>query len=166
MSDEGSSAPQPAGEQVEKKEEVSTTESAAAPDKPVSDEASAPANDADEKGTCAVRTRSPDLRARASVRPTLAACGWVKMTCGLASRARSALYPFAHNSISSLRDVILRALKAHPAIAAGKATLFIAVESLYSMDGDFAPLPEIVNVVDELVPPECGHIVVDEAHSD
>lgn len=83
----------------------------------------------------------------------------------LASRARGSLYPFAHNSVSSLRDVILRVLKEHPAIAAGRATLFIAVESLYSMDGDFAPLPEIVNVIDELVPAGCGHIVVDEAHS-
>ena len=33
------------------------------------------------------------------------------------------------------------------------------------MDGDFAPLPEIVRSVEELVPAGCGHIVVDEAHS-
>ena len=83
----------------------------------------------------------------------------------LASRARTALYPFSHNSAVTLRDTILHVLRAHPAIAAGRATVFVAVESLYSMDGDFAPLPEIVRLVDELLPAGCGHIVVDEAHS-
>ena len=33
------------------------------------------------------------------------------------------------------------------------------------MDGDFAPLPDIIRVMDELVPHNCGHIMVDEAHS-
>ncbi|KAI0709781.1 PLP-dependent transferase [Earliella scabrosa] len=83
----------------------------------------------------------------------------------LASRARTALYPFAHNSASALREVLVRVLKKHPAIAEGRATVFVAVESLYSMDGDFAPLEDIVRAVDELVPAGCGHIVVDEAHS-
>ncbi|RPD54350.1 PLP-dependent transferase [Lentinus tigrinus ALCF2SS1-7] len=83
----------------------------------------------------------------------------------MASRARTALYPFSHNSAASLRDTILHVLRAHPAIAAGKATAFIALEGLYSMDGDFAPLPEVVRLVEELLPAGCGHIVVDEAHS-
>ncbi|TFK91589.1 PLP-dependent transferase [Polyporus arcularius HHB13444] len=83
----------------------------------------------------------------------------------LGSRARNAVYPFSHNSMSSLSDTILRVLAAHQAIASGHATLFIAVESLYSMDGDFAPLSEIVQLVEQLIPPGCGHIVVDEAHS-
>lgn len=83
----------------------------------------------------------------------------------LASRARFALYPFAHNCVTSLRDTILHVLRAHPAIAAGKGTLFIAVESLYSMDGDFAPLPDIVGLAEELIPLGSSHIVVDEAHS-
>ena len=82
-----------------------------------------------------------------------------------ASRVRTALYPFSHNSASSLRDTILHVLRANRAIAAGTATLFVAVESLYSMDGDFAPLPEIIQIVEDLVPVGCGHIVVDEAHS-
>ena len=83
----------------------------------------------------------------------------------LASRARNALYPFAHNDVTSLRDVILHVLRAHPAIAAGRATVFIAVESLYSMDGDFAPLPELVRLAETLIPIGSSHIVVDEAHS-
>ncbi len=83
----------------------------------------------------------------------------------LASRAANALYSFTHNSITSLRDVIGVVLKKHTAISEGKGTLFIAVESLYSMDGDFAPLLEIVQAAEELVPKGCCHILVDEAHS-
>ncbi|KAI1783888.1 PLP-dependent transferase [Ganoderma leucocontextum] len=80
-------------------------------------------------------------------------------------RAKGALYPFKHNSVDSFRECILRVLEAHTAIAEGKATVFVALESLYSMDGDFAPLPEIVQVMENLVPQNCGHIMVDEAHS-
>ncbi|EJF56523.1 PLP-dependent transferase [Dichomitus squalens LYAD-421 SS1] len=81
------------------------------------------------------------------------------------SRAKGALFPFRHNSVASFRECLSGVLAAHPAIAAGRATVFVAVESLYSMDGDFAPLHEIVRAVDELVSKNCGHIMVDEAHS-
>lgn len=81
------------------------------------------------------------------------------------SRAKNALYPFAHNSVTSLRWVITEALKKHPNILKGTGTVFVGVESLYSMDGDFSPLPEIVRVVSELIPKGCSHIFVDEAHS-
>ena len=81
------------------------------------------------------------------------------------SRAKAALYPFRHNSVASFRECLSSVLAVRPTIAAGKATVFIAVESLYSMDGDFAPLYEIVQITDELVPKNCGHIMVDEAHS-
>lgn len=43
--------------------------------------------------------------------------------------------------------------------------MFIAVESLYSMDGDLSPLQEIVDVVEEILKEGNGLIVVDEAHS-
>ena len=56
-------------------------------------------------------------------------------------------------------------LAEHSEVSAGRATVFVAVESLYSMDGDFAPVREIVQVTDSLVPRRCSHIVVDEAHS-
>ena len=59
----------------------------------------------------------------------------------LASRVRGALYPFAHNSVRGLREAMARAMKEHPEIGEGRATLFVAVESVYGMDGDFAPLP-------------------------
>lgn len=80
-------------------------------------------------------------------------------------RAKGSLYAFKHNSADSFRECLVRVLEAHPQITEGRSTVFIAVESLYSMDGDFAPLPEIVQIADELVPPGCRHIMVDEAHS-
>jgi 8-amino-7-oxononanoate synthase len=41
----------------------------------------------------------------------------------------------------------------------------VAVESIYSMDGDVSPLYEIVDVVEQMVGSERGYVVVDEAHS-
>jgi 8-amino-7-oxononanoate synthase len=47
----------------------------------------------------------------------------------------------------------------------GKKNVFIAVEGLYSMDGDLAPLKDIVECVEKCLPAGNGYIVVDEAHS-
>lgn len=80
-------------------------------------------------------------------------------------RANQALVSFSHNSLTSLRETILRILASKPNIAAGHGTLFVALESAYSMDGDFAALPEIITIVEELVPAGAFHIVVDEAHT-
>ncbi|KAH9940169.1 PLP-dependent transferase [Epithele typhae] len=81
------------------------------------------------------------------------------------SRCREAQYAFAHNDAASLRDVLQQVLKKHPSITAGKATVFVAVETLYSMDGDFCPLRQVIEVVEEVVPKGAAHIMVDEAHS-
>ncbi|KAF7370182.1 Aminotransferase [Mycena sanguinolenta] len=81
------------------------------------------------------------------------------------SRAKDALIPFKHNSLSSFKECILRALQLNPGIKAGKATVFIVVEGLYSMDGDVAPLKEIVELMKSLIPPESRHLIVEEAHS-
>ena len=43
--------------------------------------------------------------------------------------------------------------------------LFVALETLYSMEGDYAPLRQIFDVMDELVPKESVHIMIDEAHT-
>jgi 8-amino-7-oxononanoate synthase len=50
-------------------------------------------------------------------------------------------------------------------IEVGKHSVFVAVESLYSMDGTFSPLMEIVKLVEGLFPKGNGYVVVDEAHS-
>lgn len=47
----------------------------------------------------------------------------------------------------------------------GQAHVFVAVEAVYSMDGDVAPLEDIVRCVEERLPLGNGHVVVDEAHS-
>lgn len=84
------------------------------------------------------------------------------------SRASHALIPFSHNSLASLHKCISGVLQAKPDLVtkgSGGPTVFIALESAYSMDGDFAPLGEMVTLVEELLPKGSFHIVVDEAHT-
>ena len=76
-----------------------------------------------------------------------------------------ASYRFAHNSVVSFEDCLLDVLQKHPQIVQGTSSVFVVVESLYSMDGDFCPLTEIVELVETLVPAGHAHIVVDEAHT-
>jgi 7-keto-8-aminopelargonate synthetase-like enzyme len=80
------------------------------------------------------------------------------------SRAAETL-PFAHNSVSNLRTVLEKCLSESASLREGKSHVIVAVEAVYSMDGDLAPLREIVDVVEELLPKGAGYIVVDEAHS-
>ncbi|KAL0937769.1 8-amino-7-oxononanoate synthase [Colletotrichum truncatum] len=47
----------------------------------------------------------------------------------------------------------------------GKRNVFVAVEGIYSMDGDVAPLKEIVECVERHLAHGNGLIIVDEAHS-
>ncbi|KAJ0336025.1 hypothetical protein COL922a_008462 [Colletotrichum nupharicola] len=51
------------------------------------------------------------------------------------------------------------------AVREGTRNVFIAVEGIYSMDGDVAPLKEIVECVEKQLPHGNGLIIVDEAHS-
>lgn len=91
------------------------------------------------------------------------------------SRARRV--PFAHNcvrgnrgpaqAIKSLDDVLSGLLHGQEGekLRTGQANVFVAVESVYSMDGDLAPLADIVDCVEGRLPNGNGHIIVDEAHS-
>ncbi|KFA69478.1 hypothetical protein S40285_08928 [Stachybotrys chlorohalonatus IBT 40285] len=47
----------------------------------------------------------------------------------------------------------------------GRMSIFIAVEGVYSMDGDVAPLKEMVACVERHLPRGNGYMMVDEAHS-
>ena len=87
------------------------------------------------------------------------------MRTSRAARIPGSLQPFEHNSIPSLRSVIESALRTRPALRSGINNLLIAIESLYSMDGDIAPMAEICDLIDELLPCKNGHLVVDEAHA-
>lgn len=75
------------------------------------------------------------------------------------SRAAQTI-PFVHNSVTDLRKVLQKVAE-----TTDICNVFVAVESIYSMDGDVAPLQQIVDTVDELVGEGRGYIVVDEAHS-
>lgn len=69
-----------------------------------------------------------------------------------ASQAKS--FKFAHNDLNDLEGLLKR--------QRDKAkTIWIAVESLYSMDGDFAPLAQIY----ELAQKYDAYLMVDEAHA-
>jgi 8-amino-7-oxononanoate synthase len=60
-------------------------------------------------------------------------------------------YAFRHNDLNDLENKIKKAT----------GETYIAIESVYSMDGDLAPLHEIVNIAKKFN----AHIILDEAHS-
>lgn len=72
---------------------------------------------------------------------------------------------FAHSSPESLEVVLQSELNADPKIQDGSRNVFIVVESVYSMDGDIAPIREFIQVVDRLLPRGNGYFIVDEAHA-
>lgn len=80
------------------------------------------------------------------------------------SRARKTVH-FAHNDPEALRAVLEQCMTEDDGIREGRRHIFIAVEAVYSMDGDVAPLKEIVALVEEVMPKGNGHLIVDEAHS-
>lgn len=73
---------------------------------------------------------------------------------------------FPHNDIKAFRNVLNSILESHPLIKQGKRCILIAVESVYSMEGDVCPLLELVEVAEEISEGQ-GNIqfVVDETHS-
>lgn len=69
--------------------------------------------------------------------------------------------PFEHSSVRDLEIKLRYVLDSDK----GRGTVFFALEALYSMDGDLAPLTEILRVVEGLLPAERRCVIVDEAHS-
>ncbi|KAJ5895941.1 uncharacterized protein N7473_005340 [Penicillium subrubescens] len=72
---------------------------------------------------------------------------------------------FAHSSPTALRDVLAAEIQKDASVQNGTRNVFIVVESLYSMDGDVAPIKEFIQVVDDLLPHQNGYFIVDEAHA-
>lgn len=82
-----------------------------------------------------------------------------------------------HNDVGALKEVLRRIMKEDGVQGhtrhqgqghgqgIGKGVVFLALESLYSMDGDFAALPAYLDAMDEIVPKERQCVVLDEAHS-
>ncbi|MGQ0826839.1 MAG: aminotransferase class I/II-fold pyridoxal phosphate-dependent enzyme [Bacteroidota bacterium] len=67
--------------------------------------------------------------------------------------ASSSAYPFRHNDISHLEERLK--------LMQGSGTIYIAVEAIYSMDGDDAPLKEIITLCKKYN----ANLIVDEAHA-
>lgn len=63
-------------------------------------------------------------------------------------------YKFKHNDVSSLKELVTRHQSSFKEI-------YVVVESVYSMDGDCAPLLDIANFCKEIN----AHLIVDEAHA-
>lgn len=72
--------------------------------------------------------------------------------------------PFRHNSVESLREELLKVVAEQQS---SSANIIVAVESLYSMDGDLCPLKEMLDAAENIVPSREGrlHFILDEAHS-
>ncbi|GAA6063856.1 hypothetical protein JCM10212_000336 [Sporobolomyces blumeae] len=70
-----------------------------------------------------------------------------------------------HNDLRHLDDVLRRIRDADADVRDASVSVWIAVESLYSMDGDLVPLRDMVDLVEQVLPRRNGHFVVDEAHS-
>ena len=83
----------------------------------------------------------------------------------LSRLTRDSLLPFPHNSVPDLRLALSKLLGDREDLERGKASVFVAVETLYSMDGTIAPLTQIVECVEEMLPLGNGYIIVDEAHA-
>lgn len=80
------------------------------------------------------------------------------------SRAAQTL-PFGHNSVPALRKALAASMSRDTLIGNGQRSVFVAVESVYSMEGDLAPLTEFLEVMEELCPRGNAHMIVDEAHA-
>ncbi|TKX24588.1 aminotransferase-like protein 2 [Elsinoe australis] len=77
-------------------------------------------------------------------------------------------FSFSHNSLPSFHATLTTILATFPGIKSGTSSIFLALEAIYSMDGDLAPLTPILSTIDAIVPPSIRHnihIVLDEAHS-
>ncbi len=60
-------------------------------------------------------------------------------------------FSFAHNDLTDLKKKITNAT----------GTIFIVTESVFSMDGDFCPLAELVAIAEK----QKAHLIIDEAHA-
>lgn len=84
---------------------------------------------------------------------------------GMRASRVEARVAFKHNSVRALRSALTELISSKPGLRTGENSLFVSVETLYSMDGTLAPLVEIVEAVEEHLPLGNGYIVADEAHS-
>lgn len=80
------------------------------------------------------------------------------------SRATKCL-PFKHNNLDSLQQVLEQLDGECREGGMGQRNVFVAIEAVYSMDGDVAPISEMLSLLKRRLSLGNGHLVVDEAHS-
>ena len=80
-------------------------------------------------------------------------------------RGRAETRMFPHNDEAGLQQCLLNLRETHPGVADGQQTVFIALESVYSMDADSPPLHRIVQLAHEILPRGNAVLSIDEAHS-
>ncbi|GFF62458.1 8-amino-7-oxononanoate synthase [Aspergillus udagawae] len=80
-------------------------------------------------------------------------------------QGRAITMMFSHNDCNSLRKRLIEVREKYPALAHGDQTVFIALESFYSMDADLAPVHEILKLTKEILPHGNTVFSIDEAHS-
>ncbi|WWC70244.1 uncharacterized protein I206_104194 [Kwoniella pini CBS 10737] len=71
---------------------------------------------------------------------------------------------FNHNDPKHL-EKLLKRMQNTASSSNDSSTIFVALESLYSMDGDFSPLPALLDVLEKYVPRKRLCVILDEAHS-
>ena len=72
---------------------------------------------------------------------------------------------FKHSCVESLRETILNQVENDSLVRDGRRNVFIVIESIYSMEGDIAPIKEFVQVVEDILPKGNGYFIIDEAHA-
>lgn len=72
---------------------------------------------------------------------------------------------FTHNNLDSFREVLTSVKESDEDFEDGLRTVLISIESVYSMDGDVAPIEDMVRIAKAIFPCGNAHFVVDEAHS-
>ncbi|KAE9377587.1 aminotransferase [Stipitochalara longipes BDJ] len=84
---------------------------------------------------------------------------------GMRLTRAASIHAFKHNNVKSFKEVLKNVKNSFPSVREGRRSVFIAIESLYSMDGDYAPVHQILSAAKEAFP--LGNIVfyIDEAHT-
>lgn len=80
-------------------------------------------------------------------------------------RGKATTDSFPHNDCEGFRHRLQNLVDEHQDVAEGKVFVFVALESWYSMDGDAAPVKELLGIAKEVLSRQNTIFVIDEAHS-
>ncbi|RDH34205.1 class II aminotransferase/8-amino-7-oxononanoate synthase [Aspergillus welwitschiae] len=80
-------------------------------------------------------------------------------------RGRATTLSFKHNDCQAFKLCLEKIRTENSGIAEGRQVVFVALESFYSMDGDSAPVVELLEVAHKALPRKNFIFSIDEAHS-